>query len=114
MKQFDETNVTRDTDGKFSPKAGSTPEVFLTLLPPLTPPRQEALARVANGEVTHMLSTRFGGKNIPAHYRVGHSKVPSSASDWLNKNGFIRQGPPSLRGAKVELTDKGRAAYKAS
>lgn len=113
-KRFDEAGVNRDTGGKFSEKTGSPAEVTLTPSVSLTPARAEALAKVASGDVTHMMSTRFGGKNIPAHYRVGHSKVPSAAYEWLNKNGYIRHNAPSLRGTKIELTEKGEAAYKAS
>lgn len=113
-KPFDESGIRRDQGGKFTEKTGSPAEVSLAPAPPLTPPRREALAKVASGEVTHMMSTRLGGKNIPAHYRVGHSKVPSAAYEWLNKNGYIRHNAPSLRGTKIELTEKGEPAYKLS
>ncbi len=112
---FDESKVERDNGGKFAEKNGTAPEVSLAApLPKLTTPRQEALAKVASGEVTHMMSTRMGGKNIPAHYRMGHRKVPGAAFDWLYKNGYIRHEAPSLRGTKITLTEKGEAAYKGS
>lgn len=111
---FNGSEVNRSTDGRFTEKTGSPAEVSLSPSTHLTAPRREALAKVASGEVTHMMSTRLGGKNIPAHYRVGHSKVAGAAYDWLDKNGYIRHNAPSLRGTKIELTEKGEAAYKSS
>jgi hypothetical protein len=111
-KQFDEAEVSRHLDGKFGEKLGSQPEV--SLAPTLTPTRQEALSKAADGEVTHMMSTRLGGKNIPAHYRIDHRKVPGAAYEWLRANGYIRHDSPSLRGTKVILTEAGEAAYSQS
>lgn len=105
---FDEADVNRTADGKFSVKQGSAPDIAL---PALSPTREAALNEVFDSGVKEFfpLSRKPGAKKL---YKTSdHRTVSRPALEWLMSNGYVHRATgPNLRGTPLAPTEAAQAA----